>query len=141
MKLPDEDHHLPRDPDSLNREVDALIRISDIQTIYRYREQLESKWWEPAVVALLFVSGLGFILTIYKLIPDREPLLFWFVFGWFVLFVLTLIATIEFLLVKIAALRKLHEIHSRILDELMKNSRPESRTGGKSGEGAESGES
>lgn len=119
MYLP-EDKRMPRDRDSLVREVDALIRISDIQTIHRYRDQMENKWWEPAIVALLFISGLGFVLTIYKLIPAQEPLLFWFVFGWFALFVLTLIASIEFLLLKISALRRLHEVHTRVIDQLLK---------------------
>lgn len=122
MWLPKDDDRLPRDPVMLTREVDALIKLSDVQSIQRYRDQLERKWWESAVVVLLFISCPGLILTIYKMIPQHNPLLFWFIFAWFLLFVLSLIATVEFLLLKITALRKLHEIHARVLDTLLKNS-------------------
>ncbi len=138
MWLPKDEDRLPRDPVMLTREVDALIKLSDVQSIQRYRDQLERKWWESAVVVLLFISGPGLILTIYKLLPQHNPLLFWFIFGWFLLFVLSLVATVEFLLLKIAALRKLHEIHARVLESLLKNSaRPSDGEDQKAGQAPE----
>ena len=117
-----ENIRLSREVTSLAREVDALIKISDIRTSYHYKDQLQNKWWEPAIYTLLFISGLGFILTVYKLIPSHNPMIFWFVFGWVVLFVLTLIATLEFLMLKIAALRKLYDHQNRLIEELIKRS-------------------
>ena len=126
MVLP-EDFRLPNDPQRLLREVDAAIKIKDIKNVIQYRDRVQLKWWESAIIILLFMSGLGFVLTIYKLIPAGNPALFWFVFLWFVVFVVTLVATIEFLLAKINALRQLYEINARILARIEKEveSRPE----------------
>jgi len=119
MPLPDE-NRLPHDPGTLLREVNAAIKIRDIETLQRCRESLEFKWWESAIVVMLFISGLGFIITIFKLIPSQNPALFWFVFFWFILFVLTLIGAVEFLLSKIGALRRLYEINTRTLERIEK---------------------
>lgn len=121
MILP-EDFRPARDAKTLLREVDAAIRVKDIQKLYRYRAQVERQWWESGLMVLMFISGLGFIITIYKLIPFERPLLFWFVFFWFALFVLTLIAIIEMILTKLSALRALYELNSRLLEELEKRS-------------------
>lgn len=119
MLLP-ENLRLPRDRDTLMREVDAAIRIKDIEVVQKYRDQLELKWWESGIIVMLFISGLGIIITMYKLIPAENNLLFWFVFFWFLLFTVTLISAVEFLLFKIAALRRLYEINSRILERIEK---------------------
>lgn len=117
MILPEE-FRPSRDPKTLIQEVDAAIRVKDIQKVHRVRERVERQWWESGIVVMLFISGLGFIITIYKLIPQGEPLLFGFIFFWFALFILTLITTIEILLAKIGALRALYELNSRILEDL-----------------------
>jgi hypothetical protein len=109
-----------RDAGTLIKEVDATIRIKDIQRVHRYRERLESKWWESGVIVMLFISGSGFIITIYKLIPANHSMLFYFIFFWFLLFILTLIATLELVLVKIAALRVLYDLNSRLIQDLEK---------------------
>ena len=121
MILP-EDFRPARDPKTLLKEVDAAIRVKDIQKSYRYRERIERQWWESGIILMLFISGLAFIITIYKLIPADEPRLFWFVFFWFALFVITLIATLELVLSKISALRALNEINSRLIEELERRS-------------------
>jgi hypothetical protein len=117
MVLPD-NYRPSRDPGKLLREVDAAIKIKDIERIQRWRDAVEVKWWESSVVVLLFISGLGFIITIFKLIPRDNAPLFWFVFFWFLLFVLTLVAAVELVVTKINALRALHELHSRMLEEI-----------------------
>ncbi|MCX7625417.1 MAG: hypothetical protein N2Z21_04320 [Candidatus Sumerlaeaceae bacterium] len=119
MKMPK-----TRDPrtDELVREIDALIRLYDVTELHRLREKLAPKWWESGLRVLLFVAGLGFLITIYKLIPSDSALLFGFVFGWFLLFVLALLASIEYLLLKIHALSRLYEWQTRIIDHLIKQS-------------------
>ncbi|MGI8908676.1 MAG: hypothetical protein ACR2IE_19565 [Candidatus Sumerlaeaceae bacterium] len=124
MILP-EDFRPARDPKMLLKEVDAAIRVKDIQKIHRYRERIERQWWESGIVIMLFISGLGFIITIYKLIPISDPRVFWFVFLWFSLFVLTLIATLEIVLSKISALRALYEINSKLIEELERRLPPD----------------
>lgn len=106
----------------LVKELDALIRLYDVTELHRLREKLEPKWWESGLRILLFVAGLGFVVTVYKLIPSDSPLLFGFVFGWFLLFVLTLLGSIEYLLLKIRALSRLYEWQTRVVDHLIKQS-------------------
>lgn len=124
MILP-EDFRYSRNPEELLREVDAAIKVKDIEAIQRHRERVELKWWESAIVVMLFISGLGFIITIFKLLPQTNKPLFWFVFFWFAIFTLTLVATIEFLLAKINALRHLYEVNSKLVERLEKHLPPE----------------
>ena len=116
MILP-EDFRPSRDAKMLLREVDAALRAKDVKRLYQYRQKLERKWWEPGITALMFIAGLGFVITIYKLIPAGNPLLFGFVFFWFALFVFTLFITIEVFQARISALCMLYEILSRELEE------------------------
>jgi hypothetical protein len=116
MILP-ENFRPSRDAKMLLREVDAALRAKDVKRLYIYRQKLERKWWEPGITALMFIAGLGFVITIYKLIPAGNPLLFSFVFFWFALFVFTLFITIEVFQARISALCMLYEILSRELED------------------------
>lgn len=100
----------PRDPERLLREVDASIRIREIEEWQRLKENVSIQWWESALVALLFISGIGIIVTIAKLIPDVPAILYYFILAWSILWILTLISCVEFLLLKFRALRRMHEI-------------------------------
>jgi len=106
--------------DQVVREVDALIRLHDVTEFQRLRASVEARWWEGGLRILLFVSGLGFIVTAYKLIPHHSSILFWFVFSWVVLFVLTLLGLIEYLIFRIRALLRLYEHQARLVDDLLK---------------------
>ena len=106
---------LPHDPQRLLKEVDATIRIKDIQEWHRLREVVAIKWWESALIALLFISGIGIIVTVAELIPSRPSLLYYFILGWSVLWILTLITCVEFLIQKFRALRRMHEITDKLL--------------------------
>lgn len=110
---------LPQDPEMLAKEVTATIKIKDIREVYRLKDRLSVKWWEPAVIFLLVVSGFGFIFTVTRIIQTKDPMQF-FVFFWFVLLLLTLIATTELLMSKIKALRRLNEIQMRLITDLQK---------------------
>ncbi|MCX7716795.1 MAG: hypothetical protein N2111_00105 [Candidatus Sumerlaeaceae bacterium] len=117
MLLPEEDP-LPRDARTLLREVDAAIQVKDIGRIHRWRNVLERKWYESGLTVILFISGLGFMITVYKLLPAGNTLLFWFIFAWFALFTLSLIGVIELLLAKVHALRELYQIQSQRVEHL-----------------------
>jgi hypothetical protein len=119
MLLPEQDP-LPRDAPTLAREVDAALRVKDIRRLHRWRDALERKWYESGIIVLLFISGLGFMITVYKMLPAGNTLLFWFIFAWFALFVLSLIAVIEFLLAKVHALRQLYYLQSRQVEHLQR---------------------
>lgn len=117
MILPDS-YRPSREPKKLLREVDAAIKMRDIERRQRWHEALEFRWWESGVVVMLFVSGLGFVITIFKLIPAENRILFWFVFSWFFLFTLTLVASVEIIVRKITALRNLCEWQEQRLERL-----------------------
>jgi len=108
----------PRDPKKLLVEMDARIKVRDIREWDRLRRQVEVKWWESGLVALLFVSGVGIMFTIGKIIPSDNELLYGFILTWAGLFVLTLIACIEFLLMKFRALRRMQEVSTRHIEEM-----------------------
>ncbi len=112
--------HSPRtrDPKLLLREMDATLRIREIEKVHRCRERIQGRWYDSGVAALLFVSGLGILITVFRIIPASTDLLFWFVFGWVALFILSLIATLEVLHSKTLALRELCDWQARELSEL-----------------------
>ena len=110
----------PYDPKRLETEVSAVVKIKDIEELYRLKEQVSVKWWETGLILLLFASGFGFILTVSKLIPVSQPVLYWFSLFWVVAIILTLIGCIEFLIAKFRALRRLYEIHTGILSAMQK---------------------
>lgn len=111
----------PRSSSGLIKEVDATNRIKDIREIYNLKDTISVKWWETLLVLILFVSGLGFIVSISRLdylFPPEKSIILKFILFWFMLLVLSLIVTIEFLLNKFRALRKLYEIQTRIIISL-----------------------
>ena len=111
----------PSQPKELEAEIDAIIKIKDIKELYRLKEYLAVKWWESGLIILLFASGLGFFLTVIRLIPVQEPFLYWFSLFWFAAILLTLIGCIEFLIGKIRVLRRLYEIQTRLLTSMQKD--------------------
>ena len=110
----------PYDPKNLAAEVSAVTKIKDIEEMYELKEKVSIKWWETVLILLLFASGFGFILTVSKLIPISQPFVYWFSLFWIVAIILTLIACIEFLIAKFRALRRLYELHTRILEGMQK---------------------
>jgi uncharacterized protein YqhQ len=109
----------PREADKLLREMGAITKIQDIKEYYALNERLRAKWWESAILFVLFVGGLGFVFTVFYLVPARNAEIFFrFLTFWATLLILALIATIEFLISKIRALRRLYEIHTRLIEEL-----------------------
>lgn len=112
----------PQEAEKLLKEVSARIKIKDIKELYQLRDQVVFKWWETLILLLLFGAGLGFIVTAFFLVPEKNTDIFFnFLTFWVVLLTLTLIATIEFLILKFRALRRLHTLHSRWIEETQKD--------------------
>jgi len=107
----------PRDPKKLLMEMDARIKVRDIRHWDKLKRQVEVKWWESGLIALLFVSGAGMAVTIFKIVPADNWLLRAFIVTWCVLFLATMIACIEFLVFKFRALRAMHERTAEMLEE------------------------
>ena len=111
----------PRDPKALLREMSARIKIKDIKSLYKLKDRISVKWYESGLVALLFGTSLAFLFIVLKLIPEPKPLVREFVVGASIALILTVTAILEFLLRKFNALRRLYEIHTRILEQLDKD--------------------
>jgi len=127
MILP-ENFRPSRKPDELLREVEAAIKVRDIGRLQKWRDTIEIQWWESFLVVLLFIAGLGFIITIYKLLPAENRALFYFVFFWFFLFTLALVASVEMLIAKISALRGLIQWQEERIERLEARNASEGRS-------------
>lgn len=111
----------PEKAEDLVREVDATIKIKDIKEIYRLKDIISIKWWETALVLLLFFSGTGFLITLSQLnylFPPEKSIVLTFILFWFIILMFILIATVEFLINKIKALRKLYEVQTKVISIL-----------------------
>jgi len=107
----------PRDPRQLLIEMDARLKVRDINERERLRRAVETRWWEPGLLAVLFVSGIGVVFTVLQLVPAGNSLLYGFIVFWILLHVVTVILCVEFLSQKFRALRRMHSRTVRVLDE------------------------
>jgi hypothetical protein len=115
---------LPRDKDSLLREVDASIRIKDIRTLDRLRDTARVRWWESGLILLLFASGLGFLTSVVFLMTTQsDKARLWLeksTLFWFLPLVFSIILTLEIILTKIAAMRRLNEFSAALIADMRK---------------------
>lgn len=108
----------PEDKDTLLREVSATIRIRDLRELDKLRDQISIKWWESTLILLLFVSSTGFVATVGRVLLAQESKISIFVLVWFCAMIVALVATLEFILMKLRALRRLQELDSHFLSEI-----------------------
>jgi hypothetical protein len=107
----------PRDPRQLLVEMDARLKVREIREADRLRRAVDTRWWEPGLLAVLFVSGIGVVFTVLQLVPAGNELLYGFIVFWILLHVVTVILCLEFLSHKFRALRQMHARTTRVLDE------------------------
>lgn len=110
------DEHFTHNPRKLLREVSAVTRLRDIREWADLKEAIAPHWWESVLRAMLFISGLGMMATVFELAPQDPPLLHGFIVTWAALYVITGIACVEFLMAKFRALRRMTELLSESLD-------------------------
>jgi len=115
---------LPRDKDSLIREVDASIKIKDIRTLDRLREMARVRWWESGLILMLFASGLGFLTSVVFLMSTHsDKARVWLeksTLFWFLPLVFSIILTLEIILTKIAAMRRLNDFSAALIADMRK---------------------
>lgn len=102
-------------------EMDARMKVRDIREWENLKRRVELKWWESGLLALLFISAVGALVTVAKLVTVENRLLYGFIIAWCGLFILTLVACVEFLITKFRALRRMHELTSRQLDDIQES--------------------
>ena len=108
----------PHDPKKLLAEIDARMKVRDVREWEKLKRKVEVQWWESALLALLFISGCTMVITVGAVMEDMNPILRGFIVAWSALFIVTLIACIEFLIMKFRALRRMHEETIRHIEKL-----------------------
>ena len=110
----------PRDKDKLIKELDLQLRLGDIRRAQNLKSTLAPKWWETGVLLFLFASALGLLASLYHWAKiDDKALSSWMLF-WFVLMVLSVVFSFEFLLIKIYNLRRSNDVLLRMVEDTRK---------------------
>jgi hypothetical protein len=112
----------PRGKEALLREVGASIKIKNIQELHRLREAVETKWWESALVLSLFVATLLFLGAAALLLTGPADInRVWMervVLFCFIPLVFAIVLTLEVLLAKLRALRRLNELSVKVIEAM-----------------------
>ncbi|OPZ17360.1 MAG: hypothetical protein BWZ10_01219 [candidate division BRC1 bacterium ADurb.BinA364] len=114
---------LPSDKERLLREVDASIRIKDLRRLDHLNEAVDFKWWESALILLMFLCALGFIITALVALdaeqsrPETLGMLRKILLGWTIPLVFSFVFVCEMTLLKLRAMRRL----TRFTSELVRN--------------------
>lgn len=124
--------------EELVQEIDARVRIKDIQLIYDLKDALEIRWWEPLLKMVALVAGIGFAVTFLHFLdrsvdlfgaldaqrerplmnPEALKMVFWFIAAAFSLMLVAGMLSVEVLMARVAAMRRLHEIELRVIEHL-----------------------
>jgi hypothetical protein len=107
----------PRNPKALLAEMDARMRARDIREWERLKRQVAQRWWEPTLRLLLFVSGLGCTVTLVHMLRTFDTGYESFILLWGGLLIVAVLASVELVILRMHALRKLHEETTRRLEE------------------------
>jgi hypothetical protein len=127
-----------RSREALIQEIDARGRIKDIQLHYDLQEAIEVKWWEPLLKMLVLVAGIGFAVTFLHFLhravdlygalaadsetPGPSPVtlkvILWMIAGSFALMLVGGLLSLEMLMVRLAAMRRLLQIQGRVLENV-----------------------
>ncbi len=114
----------PRDPESLSKELSATFKVKDITEYYRLKDRLQFRWWDFFFLALLFIGGLGFIVTaIYLLPPKNFELYMRFLAFWAIMLAFAVIALLEILVAKMKALHRMVSYHARFIEGMQRQLR------------------
>lgn len=108
---------LPRDKDELLREVDVRMRIGDIRRMHEMRERLAPRWWEPALIVILFAAALGLLasLMVFTKFHD-DPSNKWLLF-WLGLLILTSVMCFQVILIRIYQFRRANDLLTRMAED------------------------
>ncbi len=122
----------------LLQELDARVRVKDIKLVYDLKEAIGLRWWEPLLKILVLVAGIGFAVTFVHLLdravtvlaavdaqtsqpgiaPETARLIFWFIAGAFSLMLIAGLVSLEILMARIAAMRRLHQVQLKLIEHL-----------------------
>ena len=107
----------PRDKDQLLKEVDVVIKLSDINRLHQMKARLAPQWWEPVLLAILFSSALGLIASLLQYVDVTQNALDTWVVFWFTVMILSMIMSFQVVLVKIYNFRRANEHLMRMMEQ------------------------
>jgi hypothetical protein len=127
-----------RSREELIQELDARVRIKDIKFVYDLKDAIALRWWEPLLKMLVLVAGICFAVTFIHLLdrgvdvigavegmsdrpglsPQSVKIVFGFIAGSFSVMLVTGLVSLEILLSRLAAMRRLHEIELKVIEQL-----------------------
>lgn len=108
----------PRDKEKILREFEVRMRLGDIRRLHDLKFRLAPRWWEPSIVVLLFGSAAGLLASVllYSDLTDRP--FNRFVLFWFGLLIVTLVLTLQVILVRIYNFRRSNDHMARLLEDV-----------------------
>ena len=127
-----------RSREELIQELDARVRIKDIQFVYDLKDAIALRWWEPLLKMLVLVAGISFAVTFIHLLdrgvdvigalegmsekpglsPQSVKIVFAFIAGSFSVMLVAGLVSLEILLSRVAAMRRLHEVELKVIEQL-----------------------
>lgn len=108
----------PRDKDQLILELDAAMRLRDVNRIMQLKDRLAPRWWEGIAVMMLFISALGLLASLFQYVDLRdEPLNAWMLF-WFGLMILTSVFCFQFIIFKLYNLRRANDVLTGLVSDI-----------------------
>ncbi len=127
-----------RSREELIQELDARVRIKDIQFVYDLKDAIALRWWEPLLKMIVLVAGISFAVTFIHLLdrgvdvigaleglsekpglsPQSVKIVFAFIAGSFSVMLVTGLVSLEILLSRVSAMRRLHEVELKVIEQL-----------------------
>jgi hypothetical protein len=127
-----------RNREALLQELDARVRIKDIRAVYDLKDAIAFKWWEPLLKMIVLLAGVGFAVTavhfldrsidLYGALAAESPgraldsqalkMIFWFIAGSFALMLVAGMISLEVMLMRVSAMRRMQEIQLRVIENL-----------------------
>ncbi len=116
-----------RDPKQIVRDLETSIRLRDIREWVQLKDALAMGFWEFFLLAGLFSFGIGLVTTLFYIIPDENPALYYFMLLWSAGFLIMTIVSFEFLIRKFRTMRRALELSIRRMERLEREVFPEAR--------------
>ena len=114
----------PRDPEALVRDVQVSLQLKDIKRDQTLGERASAHWWERGIITVLFLSTVGFLTTLITInfAPQEQiPTLFKYIlYVTFGVMMVALIALLELVLAKLAAVRRIFTLLRGEVGELQR---------------------
>jgi hypothetical protein len=112
------EEHFPRDKDILLRDFTVASRLREIRDEANLRYSLAPKWWETLIGVVMFGAAVGLMAALIQHPAVRQDELLTLIAFWGVLALVSLVMSLEFLILKLYHLRRANEVLLKGLQEM-----------------------